>query len=332
MSIRGLLLGAFCAVWSCSDVLPEPMLIRDRATEIVRSFESRTDRVVLVVLDGVRWQDVFQGVAEMPTLQRWIREEGTCIGAPGYGEMRATGPNYVSLPSYREIFTGRGPQSCQDNDCPRITEPTIVDELAKENRDAVVVGSWETIEHAASANSDVPLTTGRLRTHHGERFDGFAIAEGRIADPWPGIGEYRPDVITARIALGVLARKPPAFLFIGLGEPDEYAHRGDRDGYLGSLRAADRVLELLERATDDATTFIVTTDHGRNAAFRDHGGGWPESGRVWLVAKGGAVGRNGLVPSAGHRLADIAPTIRALLGLPEDVGPLAGKPIRELLE
>ena len=52
----------------------------------------------------------------------------------------------------------------------------------------------------------------------------------------------------------------------------------------------------------------------------------------WLVAKGGAVGRSGSVPSADHRLADIAPTIRVLLGLPEDARPMAGKPIRELFE
>jgi predicted AlkP superfamily pyrophosphatase or phosphodiesterase len=298
--------------------------------------QSQTSRVVLVVLDGVRWQDVFEETADMPTLRRWMREEGTCIGAPGFGEMRATGPNYVSLPSYREIFTGRAPQTCQDNDCPRITEPTIVDELAQANRDAVVVSSWETIQHAAlsssgRAASDVPMTTGRLRMHRPDRFDAVAIAEGRIVDPWPGLGEFRPDAVTGRIALGVLAKQPPAFLFVGLGEPDEYAHRGDREGYLASLHTADRVLELLERATDDRTTFIVTTDHGRNAAFRDHGGAWPESGRVWLVAKGGAVGRNGFA-SSHHRSADIAPTIRLLLGLPKDPSPLAGKPMLELLE
>lgn len=326
MSVRGLLLGAFCAVWSCSDTLPV-----ERVSRIVHVFDARTERVVLVVLDGVRWQDIFDGSANMPTLHRWMHEDGTAIGAPDRGEIRATGPNYVSLPSYREIFTGRGPQSCQDNDCPRITEPTIVDELAKEGRDVVVVSSWETIEHAASASADVPMTTGRLRAHRTDRFDTRMMEEGANADPWPGIGEYRPDAITARIAIEVLATKPPAFLFVGLGEPDEYAHRGDRDGYLRSLEEADHALADLERATDDGTTFIVTTDHGRNAAFRDHGGSWPESGRTWLVAKGGAIARNGFVTSHHRRLADIAPTIRQLLGLPKDTRPLGGKPMDELV-
>jgi predicted AlkP superfamily pyrophosphatase or phosphodiesterase len=324
VSVRSLLLG-LVAMWSCSDVLPI-----DRAARIVHRFEAETDRVVLVVLDGVRWQDVFDGAADMPTLHRWMREEGTCIGAPGYGEMRATGPNYVSLPSYREIFSGRGPQACQDNECARTTEPTLVDELVRAGQDAVVVSSWESIEHAASVG-DVPMSAGRLRLHRAEGFDAVALAEGRAADPWPGIGEYRPDVLTARLAESVLRAKPPTFLFVGLGEPDEYAHRGDREGYLASLHAADRILETLERATDDSTTFLVTADHGRCVSFRDHGGGCPESGRVWLVAKGGTVPRNGFVPSSRHRLADIAPTIRVLLGLTEDGHPLAGRPIAELL-
>jgi hypothetical protein len=307
-------------------------VIQDRALQIAHRSDAQTERVVLVVLDGVRWQDVFDGATDMPTLHRWMIEDGTCIGAPGYGEMTATGPNYVSLPSYREIFSGRAPQTCQDNHCPRPTEPTLVDELVRAGRDAVIVSSWETIGNATSVTSDVPMSTGRLRLQRADGFDMVRLADGHDANPWPGMGEYRPDILTARLAYSVFSTKPPAFLFVGLGEPDEYAHRGDRERYLASLHAADRILETLERATDNRTTFIVTADHGRSAAFLEHGAAWPESGRVWLVAKGGAIARNGFVSSSPHRLADIAPTVRVLLGLPADADRRAGQPITELLE
>jgi arylsulfatase A-like enzyme len=76
----------------------------------------------------------------------------------------------------------------------------------------------------------------------------------------------------------------------------------------------------------------VTTDHGRSNAFRDHGGFAPESGRVWLVASGGKIADKGLVYSREpHRLADIAPTMRALLGVAPDVREGAGRVIEEAL-
>ena len=79
------------------------------------------------------------------------------------------------------------------------------------------------------------------------------------------------------------------------------------------------------------TSVFVTCDHGRGANFRDHGAAYPESSRVWLVASGGAMLEIGAVTSkTAHRLADIAPTVRALLGLPVDRSAGAGVAIREV--
>src|ERR1700758_2864728 len=85
-----------------------------------------TRNVIIVTIDGVRWQEVFGGVDEqlahsagmskcevlaggelMPNLHRHFVDRGVVIGAPGYGQMEASGPNFVSLPGYEEIFTGR---------------------------------------------------------------------------------------------------------------------------------------------------------------------------------------------------------------------------------
>ena len=146
---------------------------------------------------------------------------------------------------------------------------------------------------------------------------------------------------TAALALAHLAQERPGFLFLGLGEPDELAHEGDYRGYLDTLRQADVILGELaltlagmgERGR--RTSVFITCDHGRGSRgsdFRHHGARWPESARVWLVAVGGGVPARGEVRgTASHRLRDIAPTLRALLGLPADPSPLAGSPIQALL-
>jgi arylsulfatase A-like enzyme len=164
------------------------------------------------------------------------------------------------------------------------------------------------------------------------------LEKGTRVDSAPGGGDFRPDRFTAEIALRYLESDTPRFLFIGLGEPDEYAHQGNYRGYLASLRAADdalgRLVDTLGRMGERGrhTSIFVTTDHGRSSAFRDHGGYAPESGRVWLVASGGGVPETGPVRSLEpHRLADIAPTMRALLGLPADERAAAGRAIEGLV-
>ena len=124
----------------------------------------------------------------------------------------------------------------------------------------------------------------------------------------------------------------PRILWVALGDPDEYAHRGDRRGYDAALAAADRLLARLVATVglDDAVVF-VTADHGRAANFRDHGDA-PESSGVWLVAAGAGIPRAGFVRTrALHRLADIAPTLRALVHARADGSARAGRPIEELL-
>jgi hypothetical protein len=302
--------------------------------------------VVLVVLDGVRWQDVF--VPEnTPVLHRMIADRGAAIGAPGHGPvMSASGPAFVSLPGYSEIFTGRRAHGCADNDCGRARAATLFDEVvhAEGSADAVALfSSWERIERAASPwEGSFVLSAGRSGRWHPEelaRDPGIAalLDEAGKADPFPGYGDFRPDRLTGETALRYLELRQPRLLYVGLGEPDEYAHRGDFTGYLGSLRAADAVVgaifETLDRMGERGarTTVLVTTDHGRGADWRHHGREMRESARTWLFAGGEGISARGVVHSVrSHRLSDVAPTVRALLDMPSDAAPSAGAPIDEL--
>ncbi len=260
--------------------------------------------------------------------------------------MSASGPAFVSLPGYSEIFTGRRAHGCADNDCARARTATLFDEVARASGtpDAVAVfSSWERIERAASPQQGAfVLSAGRsVRWHPEELASDAGVAafldEAAQADPFPGYGDFRPDRLTAAVALRYLEQRRPRLLYLGLGEPDEYAHRGDLPGYLGSLRAADEVVGRIFEALDGMgergrrTTVLVTTDHGRGVDWRHHGREMPESARVWLFAGGEGVSARGLVHSVRtHRLSDVAPTVRALLDMPTDAAATAGAPIDEL--
>ena len=164
------------------------------------------------------------------------------------------------------------------------------------------------------------------------------LLRGEAAAPAPGNGDFRPDALTADLALHHLRLHSTRFLFMGLGEPDEYGHQGNYAGYLDALRRADvRIAEIdaeLQRlaARGTRTALFITADHGRADSFNEHGSKFPESARVWLVATGSALGTGGfLAAPSERRLADLAPTVREIAGLPSDLDPTAGTPLDELL-
>lgn len=284
------------------------------------SDDLHADSVILVAIDGTRWQDVFEGPPDlMPTLERWMTTDGVAIGAPGHGEMWASGPNYISMPGYTEMLTGR-PSACQTNGCGNITTPTLVDQVMAGGGEAAVISSWELIARVAAVDSSrVTMSTGRHVTARTEGLDPETLQESRQAEAWPGTDDYRPDDITARVALGLLDRRLPRFAFFGLGDTDEHAHHNNRDRYYAALRAADQFLSEVEKRVTPRTVIMVTADHGRSASFCDHGGGDHDSGRVWMVVRALGLGTKGLVDAGRVRLADVAPTVRCLLELPRDV-------------
>ncbi|MDP9034578.1 MAG: alkaline phosphatase family protein [Myxococcota bacterium] len=355
------------ATWGAAPVSPVPPRVphafETATAPLTRAEEDRDESaVVLVVLDGVRWQEVFAGEdhtlarrfglrapewvtasALMPNLHRLIESEGAAIGAPGAGaSIAASGPEFISLPGYREIFAGKPDPGCFRNDCAQPPGRTIVDDLIDVGgpEEAAVVSSWPNVARAASSDpSRFVLSSGRRLLAHVDALRSnptvaSLLDRGGRTSSWPGEGDYRPDAFTAGIALGYLEAKRPRFLFVGLGDCDEYAHHGDYRGYLEALRASDAFLGDLQAALQRMgargrhTTVLVTADHGRAYDFTDHGGRYPESARVWLAAFGEEVGARGVVASVRrHTLSDIAPTVRALLGLRAG----EGQPIAELL-
>ncbi|HEX2873465.1 MAG TPA: alkaline phosphatase family protein [Polyangiaceae bacterium] len=320
-------------------------------------------QVVVVTLDGARFQEIFWGVDAaqarqsgtpmrvrenarelLPNLHRLMTEQGAALGAGRGPHISASGPDFVSLPGYAEIFTGRRATGCLDNGCPGASFESIADQVAAQwGAKSAIITSWPDIARVGSRSKRVAISTGR---HAGATRSGFdrpgalgeALRAAETEKPWPGGGDFRRDRFTASLALAYLRAERPNFLFVGLGETDEFAHQGNYAGYLDALREADRFLgelsaELEARAKAGVrTALFVTADHGRAASFKEHGKPYPESARVWLVASGTAITARGFVTSPQQRhLADIAPTVRSVFGLPADGSRGAGSPLTELL-
>ena len=316
----------------------------------------RDGRVVLVTIDGARWQDVFEGSNPefsgapsippeqlMPRTLALVASRGVALGATreGCAKVHTAGASNVSLPGYLEIFTGHA-SHCLDNSCSQV-EVSVLDEAVRAGVSGVAsIGGWEELSKAVSGgNAGVFVSVGRSWPDDVPAVDhlGDLVAAGNAADAYPGHAEYRPDAATAAIALEYLRVAKPALFHIGLGDTDEYGHRGDYPSYLDALRRADAlvgaVADVLATMGDDGekTTVIVTPDHGRNADFRDHGAFHPESARTFLIAFGSRLVPRGIgCPTRDITLADVAPTVRVLMGLPRDATSGGGIPVELITE
>lgn len=304
--------------------------------------------VVLIAIDGVRWQDVLGSPPSSST--NWLpqframEEQGAVLGAPGSQGFYASGPNFVSLPGYMEMLSGTSALGCTENDCRGMHTPTLLEDFQLYSPGfrppSAVFSSWEKIEIAAGETRVGLASTGRYSGFNEEILNGYAncskhLQEGRTEGG--GHGGFRRDRITAALALSYLEEAAPPFLFVSLGETDEAAHQGDHAGYHQALLAADQFVGKIRRSLEEkraqgrSTLLLVTSDHGRSQNFRDHGRRHPESSRSFLFVEGSCVGTHGRKCRERGHLRDIAPTVRALCGLPPGATKGQGRILSEIL-
>ena len=107
------------------------------------------------------------------------------------------------------------------------------------------------------------------------------------------------------------------FIFVNYANPDMVGHTGNLDAAIKAIETVDACLGRLEAALGSAGgAMIVTADHGNAETMRDPDSGAPFTSHTTnrvpalLVGAGEAIG--GL---ADGRLADVAPTLLALMGL-----------------
>lgn len=271
--------------------------------------------VILVTMDGVRWDEIFKGSDPnfshapsenlIPNLSGPLSQEGVLFGDTLSSTVNVENPTNISLPGYQNIFLGH-PSNCKSNWCVRVFEDTITDELRKKlrlkKRDLAAFTSWGRIRRAW-ANHPV-FTTRNFGLSPILLNDPFykKINEEQKKDlpPWgyPALPIARFDKYTYAAGFHYLTTQKPRFMYIGMLDSDESAHASNYVWYMKSIRDLDsRILQIVEFLKSnpeygDQTLLIVTTDHGRGEgpAWTSHGVDHPHSKKMWMYVR----------PPAGH--------------------------------
>ena len=287
------------------------------------SAERPAQHLILVTVDGLRWQEVFRGMDErllndsrytkhpdslrtrfsaadpqqaraklLPFIWGEIATKGVLLGNRDQSSrMQVTNDWHFSYPGYSEILTGRADPAIDTNDPvpnPNVTFPEWINQQPHWRGKVQAFGSWDVFPAILnSKRAGFPVNAG------------FSPALGKVSareafidelqrqtpSPWQTV---RLDVFTHQYALAALDEDKPRLVYIAYGETDDFAHDGEFDQYIQAAHRFDGfVRELWERVQSDRryrdNTLLLITT--------DHGRGelplegWKHHGSKKAVAR-----------------------------------------------
>ena len=271
--------------------------------------------VILITLDGMRWQEFFAGAdrdyfkrdrngdggeperrfwrptaeerrqALMPFVWSTVATSGQIFGDPSAGSRaRLTNGLWFSYPGYSELLAGVADPLIDSNNKFPNPNVTVLEWLNSrpgfEGR-VSAFGSWDVLPSILNVErSRLPVGTGWQPVPAPASDRERAINE--LAGDLPRYWSYGPfDAPMVYAALEHLRARQPRALYVLLGEGDEWAHENRYDMYLDATLRADRFIQRIWETAQsmpeyaNRTALVITTDHGRGATGRD----WTDHGR-----------------------------------------------------
>jgi Metalloenzyme superfamily len=294
--------------------------------------------VVLITLDGLRWQEMFTGAdlayfkrnnkgeidpisqkyagatpverraKLMPFMWSVIAKQGQIFGDPAEHSLsHVTNGLWFSYPGYNEMFSGAPDQRINSNDKvpnPNITVLEWLNDRPGFDGKVVAFGAWDVLPSILNVRrSRLPVGGGFTPVPKPSTAREREINELALDLPaYFPYGTFDAPIVAA--AVEKLKTGKPRVLYIMLGEGDEWAHEGRYGLYLDATQRADRFIErvwgVLQSKAEyrNNTTLVVTTDHGRGATTSD----WSDHGRDVPAAENTWIAVLGPgVPSLGVR-------------------------------
>ncbi len=256
--------------------------------QCLQAQERQTANVFIITLDGLRWEEVFQGAVDslmtdkayvgnpeelsqlfdaptaeerrsklMPWFWSTLATSGQLYGNRAYNNnVDCANPYWFSYPGYSEILCGFVDEDINSNKKVWNPNKTILEwfnDHPRYNGRVAAFGSWDVFPYIINEQrSGIPVNAG------------FEAAEGpglsqkelflnqlqpTVPSPWATV---RLDAFTHHYCLEYVKRKHPKLVYIAYGETDDFAHDGAYDHYLKSAHHTDQwIKELWEYVQSD---------------------------------------------------------------------------------
>ncbi len=244
----------------------------------------KTQNVVLIVLDGLRWQEVFNGAdpllinnekaggswtplpklkAEfwaddvqarrkrvMPFLWGTVAQQGEIFGNQALGSRAVvTNPFWFSYPGYNEMATGSVDLKIKKNEFGPNPNQTVFGWLNENPRfqgQVEIFGNWSVFHDIFnSALSHLPIRAGDSLVERTATTPEARLLR-ELYETTTRLEESDPmDSFVQVVLREHLATHHPKVLFVGYGDTDNWGHLGRYDNVLTAARSADAFIGAL---------------------------------------------------------------------------------------
>jgi hypothetical protein len=242
--------------------------------------QKKTENVVLVTLDGYRWQELFQGAERrliskdfvndsaavtkefwrddvfsrrsvlMPFFWSVIAKEGQLYGNRTLGSMvNVTNKQWFSYPGYSEILCGFSDDARVNSNDKNLNENKNVLEFIAAQKGfrgkVAAYSSWDVFPYIInSRRNGIPVNAGIVSVGSGANETERMLDELMFQVPNP-LGEVRLDAFTFHYGLEYMKKNKPRVMYFAFDETDDFAHGGKYDLYLESAKYTDGFIKNL---------------------------------------------------------------------------------------
>jgi hypothetical protein len=244
------------------------------------SQQNKTENLIFLTLDGLRWQEVFYGADSLlvvdtkyaqnpekltdefwhtdPKVRReilmpffWsvLAREGQLHGNRKHGSKVNNKNRMVfSKPCYNEIFAGfPDDERINSNSKENNPNPNILEFLDKQpgfEGKVAAFASWDVFPAILNRDRNNLKLNAGFEKAQGKDLTEIEVflnrAQDEIRGPWDGV---RLDFFTHHFAMEELKARKPKMLYVGYGETDDYSHDDRYDQYLLSARQTDAYIK-----------------------------------------------------------------------------------------
>lgn len=267
----------------------------------------KTENVVVIVTDGLRWQEVFRGAetalvsgkpggvedvaatkaafwrettkerreALLPFLWSVVAKEGQIYGNVDLGSSAQVVNGYkFSYPGYNEIITGAGDARIDRNEYgpnPNVSVFEWLNGMPEFRGRAAIVGGWDAFPRIFNRErSQLPMRTGWDTPFPTGATPPQALLNTLYRTSTHEFSDMPWDAFLQQTLLGYVAANKPRVLFVGYGETDEWAHNGRYDLVLSSAHNVDGFIRELWTTMQAIPQYKATTTF---IITTDHGRG-----------------------------------------------------------
>ncbi len=262
----------------------------------VQAQKTKTENVILITLDGMRWQEIFHGgdsslmkqqqhlkdgklkekywrselterrKALLPFFWNTIAVQGQLYGNRTAGsKVNVTNDQLFSYPGYNEILTGSADnERVHSNDKfynPNKNVLEFINAQPTFKNKVAAFTSWDVFPYIINdKRSGVYVSTGWEPIKDPKLTDREKMMN-QLTQSLPNpLGDVRLDAFTFYYGMEYLKKNKPRVMYFAFDEIDDFAHEGEYGAYLNSAHYTDRFIsELWDYLQSDASYKNMTT-------------------------------------------------------------------------